>query len=66
MRVEAPCTKDCEGRSATCHTTCERYLEWQKTHVEEIRKSNANEFKGVQAKAYLIETALKRAKRRNG
>ena len=21
-----PCTPDCQERSATCHTTCERYL----------------------------------------
>lgn len=24
------CPKECEGRSESCHSTCEKYLEWKK------------------------------------
>jgi hypothetical protein len=39
MKKAAPCRQadgsDCPDRQATCHDTCERYLEWQKRRREE-------------------------------
>ena len=31
-----PCAKDCADRSATCHATCEKYLEWVEIHKQEL------------------------------
>ena len=28
--VKCPCTQNCEKRSATCHSKCEKYLEYEK------------------------------------
>lgn len=29
------CTPE-TGRSATCHSTCDKYIKWQKKHKEEL------------------------------
>ena len=28
--AKCPCTRNCEKRSATCHSECEEYLEYEK------------------------------------
>lgn len=30
MREPGPCPKECPGRCTTCHTTCEKYIQWRK------------------------------------
>lgn len=37
-----PCKKDCPDRSATCHTECERYMEY-KALLEKQRKEHLAE-----------------------
>lgn len=27
--MQIPCTKDCGGRNAECHSQCERYKKWK-------------------------------------
>ena len=31
----SPCRRDCPDRQATCHDTCERYLEWKQYRMDE-------------------------------
>ena len=40
--MKCPCTKDCQGRTETCHAECEEYLEYVK-YREQIRKHRRNE-----------------------
>lgn len=39
-----PCVKDCPGRSATCHTSCEKYMEYQQKvqRAREIRRQECD------------------------
>ena len=45
--LKAPCKKDCERRSETCHGTCEDYIRFRekneqmrlKRHIESLRNS---------------------------
>ena len=30
VRHLVPCTRDCQNRNATCHSTCEKYLNFEK------------------------------------
>ena len=30
--MKVPCAKDCPDRSATCHCTCKKYLDFVKEH----------------------------------
>lgn len=32
--VKCPCTRNCEKRSATCHSECEEYLEYEKEKMK--------------------------------
>lgn len=34
--TDGPCKRDCEGRSATCHVDCPKYIAWK----EELNKKN--------------------------
>ncbi len=41
-----PCTKDCPGRNATCHTTCERgkaYEEYNRERNKQIQQAKAKD-----------------------
>lgn len=48
--IVSPCKKDCEGRSVTCHGTCEKYQKFLKKneqmrlkrHMEVIRNGAKN------------------------
>ena len=45
--TKSPCQCVPPKRTATCHSICEEYKEWLKTHQEEIdefRKKNHNQF----------------------
>ena len=43
-----PCARDCAGRSATCHSTCEAYLDfrsWSMMQYEDkLREQKANSY----------------------
>ena len=36
--MDNPCVKDCEGRTAVCHGTCEKYAAFAKWREEERAK----------------------------
>jgi hypothetical protein len=46
--VKPPCTRDCEGRSATCHGTCQLYIDYvnakekEKEEIENCKKYSNN------------------------
>ncbi len=35
-----PCKPDCEGRNATCHSNCDKYLTWHKERTELLEKAH--------------------------
>lgn len=41
--MKQPCIKGCQGRSPTCHTSCEKYAEYERKmqHVREMRRKEA-------------------------
>ena len=62
MRVQAPC-KDCSNRELGCHSTCEKYIQYQKDNIAEsqVRRyflKNHNEHLG-----YLRDQKIKRENR---
>lgn len=34
VRHLIPCTRDCPNRNATCHSTCEKYLKFEKQNKQ--------------------------------
>ena len=36
--MKQPCSRDCEGRDATCHATCEKWLEFEVYKAECFEK----------------------------
>lgn len=40
--MKPPCSRDCPDRSITCHSTCERYLDYFAEN-EKIRKAKQRE-----------------------
>ena len=34
MLGNMPCTRDCQGRTGTCHDTCEPFLEWKQGIID--------------------------------
>lgn len=62
---KSPC-KDCNDRNSTCHSNCEKYIEWDKQHKrykDELAKKKAVV---NQATLFEIESIRRAAKRRNG
>lgn len=49
------CLPDCADRSATCHSTCEKYLAWRK----KVNDRNAAEFKKKNVEAYTVSQVIK-------
>lgn len=33
-KLQCPCTQNCNKRSATCHSECEEYLQYEKEKIE--------------------------------
>ena len=63
-----PCYKypgyKCPDRSAKCHASCEKYLEWREERIEECRKEKAFEDSNkefyTEGKIRFIEKGLKK------
>lgn len=56
----------CPQRSATCHTTCQRYLEWRAVREAEIKMSDAiRNIDGYVAQSCNRRKAKKQRKSRN-
>ena len=59
-----PCTQDCPKRNATCHTTCEEYIEFS-TERSELYETRHKVIKAEQTFRELRrKNALKSLKRR--
>lgn len=39
VHKDNPCKKDCAGRSATCHSTCEKYAKYYQGRREQNKRS---------------------------
>ena len=61
----SPC-KDCKERQVGCHSTCEKYLEWNKAWVENKTEISKQRYLAKQLNSHEIETVRKAARRRNG
>lgn len=59
MRERAPCTRDCQRRSATCHATCADYFAYEKAKAKQYE--DAARISGYGS----IKTAGKKRTRRN-
>ena len=46
-RTHSPCYQ-CQDRAAGCHTDCERYADFQDTHLEEVRVIRKNRAEHLQ------------------
>lgn len=53
--MEKPCTKDCPDRNIWCHTTCERYIAFDKANKERLQ---------AKSKQIEIDSALLDGRRR--
>lgn len=49
------CMPDCADRTATCHSTCKKYLDWHKKNNER----NLERFKQQDAAAYTVAQVIK-------
>lgn len=38
--LEKPCTRDCPDRSVWCHTTCERYIAFDKANKARLKEKS--------------------------
>ena len=56
--MTGPC-KDCKDRSVTCHSTCEKYLEFRKMMEEEYKKRKAAYDVG-ESKCISIQRSIRR------
>ena len=61
----SPC-KDCKERHVGCHSTCEKYLEWNKKWVDNKIKISEKKYLMKQIDSHEIETTYKAKRRRNG
>ena len=61
----SPC-KDCTERQVGCHSTCEKYLEWNKKWVDNKIKISEKKYLMKQIDSHEIETTYKAKRRRNG
>lgn len=60
----SPC-KGCEDRVPypNCHMTCERYIEWNKRHLEKKEAIRKKELEERDITTYNIETSIKLKKK---
>ena len=58
--MNAPC-KDCPDRNYMCHSTCEKYIEYQK-HREEVRKKKQEFYRQDYDYVSSRKTGLRRRK----
>lgn len=60
----SPC-KGCEDRVPypNCHSTCERYIEWNKRHLEEKEAKSKKESEERTFTSYNVETSIKLKKK---
>lgn len=61
----SPC-KDCKERQVGCHSTCEKYLVWNKAWVENKNEISKQRYLAKQINSHEIETTYKAKRRRNG
>ena len=61
----SPC-KDCKERQVGCHSTCEKYLEWNKKWVDNKIKISEQKYLMKQIDSHEIENTYKAKRRRNG
>ena len=61
----SPC-KDCKERQVGCHSTCEKYLEWNKKWVDNKIKISEKKYLMKQIDSHEIENTYKAKRRRNG
>lgn len=59
-----PCFK-CEDRTAGCHSTCKRYLEWQRIHQKELDQRREELAMSDVYLAYAKRRASQRKKRKH-
>ena len=52
---KAPC-KGCTSREAECHSTCKKYLDWQKEHEKENLEIYRKRDLERQKREYIIHT----------
>lgn len=60
-----PC-KDCLDRQIGCHSSCEKYLEWNRQHKKDKEELDKKRAYDKQATTYQVESIRKAAKRRHG
>lgn len=56
-----PC-KDCEGRHAECHATCQLYKDWKGEHEKEKEKSYARQKLNMDYVDYVLEQRARRVR----
>lgn len=60
----SPC-KGCEDRVPypNCHATCERFIEWNKRHLENKAKIRKKKSEEIDIVTYAVETGMKLKKK---
>ena len=58
MRTKSPC-KDCLNRQSECHSSCQIYLDWQQTHISELRAENSVKYVNKEIRNHKSETVEK-------
>jgi len=63
-RTESPC-KECNNHTATCHVSCEDYIEFLEIHEAEMKTIRANKDKHTKFRScYLNESDFQTARKR--
>lgn len=60
-----PC-KDCLDRYVGCHSTCDKYIEWNKQHLEQKKIISASRQKDKEINMFERDRKRKCARRRDG
>ena len=65
MKNDTPCYQ-CPDRHASCHGTCQRYLDWHEHHVQKQREIRSKIEAENRTNSFYIETGMriKKEKRR--
>lgn len=59
------CCYGCEDRKVGCHATCEKYIDWQKQHIEQIQNYKDKKRLMNDSRSFQIE-GIRRIKKKNG
>lgn len=62
MGLNAPC-KDCKERELNCHSTCERYLEFQKVNNDRKEAIKADKMASIIHRDFVINQVNKMSRR---